>query len=740
VAAAAPQTSAQQRCVNDINKAGARLARTQNKTNLRCLQDASAGLLSRLGVPPQAQTAQACLTNDVGERVAKDAAKVQTRDARSCLADPEQVPGFGYAGGVGVEAAGRAAGLAVVSRLFGPNLGAAVIPLSGDRDGARCQADVLHETNDLFYAIWKVALTAKRNALKGTSRLTGSNPKAPIVSAAELEAELVVAVQADAKGKIAREAEKLRDRAVQRCTAIPTLLPQAFPGVCVAAADPAALGACAEGVARGVFHEMLAGADALSIDCDLTDDGAGNLSCESTELREHVLNRLGYGPDAWTRARIQTLGVAGYIQEQLDWQTIDDSALDTALTQFPSLSMTFQQLRANYDNNPVPPQLGLAVIARELKQAKVLRAVMSRRQLAEVLVDFWMNHFNVTAGSSGRTKYDISPYDRIALRPHVLDDFETLLVADAKSPAMGDYLDNRRNWAGLINENYSRELLELHTVSVTGPYTETDVVELARCLTGWLENYANAVDGFAYDPDLHDQGAKTVMGVSIPANGGMNDGLTMLDFLAHHPDTARFIARKLIVRLLSESPPQRLVDEAAGVFLGTGGDLRAVVESIVMSPEFLTFPQYRKSKVKRPLHFFASSIRALGADPTGFNTNNIRNRVAQLGEDLYEAGPPTGYPDVSAYWISPGTAMNRVNETDAMSRGQYGLDITYPIAGGTSTQITDALIGSLFLGPVSPETRGTTIGFLDVLPAPDDTTRIRQAAAVLLSSPEALRH
>ena len=323
----------------------------------------------------------------------------------------------------------------------------------------------------------------------------------------------------------------------------------------------------------------------------------------------------------------------------------------------------------------------------------------------------------------------------------MLDNFETLLVADAKSPAMGDYLDNRRNWAGAINENYSRELLELHTVSVTGPYTETDVVELARCLTGWLENYANAVDGFSYQNELHDQGAKTVMGVSIPANGGMNDGLTMLDFLAHHPDTARFIARKLIVRLLSESPPQRLVDEAAGVFLGTGGDLRAVVESIVMSPEFLTFPQYRKTKVKRPLHFFASSIRALGADPTGFNTNNIRNRVAQLGEDLYEAGPPTGYPDVSAYWISPGTAMNRVNETDAMSRGQYGLDITYPIAGGTSTQITDALIGSLFLGPVSPETRGATIGFLDVLPAPDDTTRIRQAAAVLLSapSPEALR-
>jgi uncharacterized protein (DUF1800 family) len=357
-----------------------------------------------------------------------------------------------------------------------------------------------------------------------------------------------------------------------------------------------------------------------------------------------------------------------------------------------------------------------------------------------VLVDFWLNHFNVTAGSSRRTKYDISPYDRIALRPNVLGNFEDLLLANAKAPAMGDYLDNRRNVVGGLNENYSRELLELHTVSVTGPYTETDVVELARCLTGWQEDYGNAVDGFAYRDEFHDQGAKTVMGVSIPPNGGIDDGLTMIDFLAHHPDTARFIARKLIVRFVSEAPPQRLIDEAAGVFLGTGGDLRAVVEAIVTSPEFLTYPQYRKAKVKRPLHFFASAIRALGADPLGFNTNNVRNRVAQLGEDLYEAGPPTGYPDVSGFWIAPGTALKRVNEAEAMSGGSYGLDVTYPVAGGTSAEITDALIGSLYLGPVASATRDATIGFLDVLPEPNPAVRVEQAAAVLLASPEFLRH
>jgi uncharacterized protein (DUF1800 family) len=729
----------QQSCVNYLNKYGARVGKSQNKASVDCVKNAGQGKLENLGIPPQAQTAQACLTNDVRGRIARDALKVQDRDADRCLESPEQLPSFGYAGATDTVDGFRNAGLGIVAGLFGPNLDAAIVSAVADADGARCQSDVLRYATDVFKAIWKVALTGKRDALRGVNRVTGTNPSAPVASAIDLEAELIAVVQADAKGKIAKAALKLHDKAAQRCAATATTIGSMFPG-CTGATTPAGAADCGERLARGAFYQALASADALSIDCDWTDNGAGDLSCESPELREHVLNRLGYGPDAWTRARIQTLGVTAYIQEQLSPQTIDDGALDAALAQFPSLTQTFAQLRANYDNNPVPPQQGLGVIARELKQAKVLRSVMSRRQLAEVLVDFWMNHFNVAAASSGRTKYDISPYDRIAIRPNVLSSFETLLLANAKSPAMGDYLDNRRNRVNAINENYGREVLELHTVSVTGPYTEADIVELARCLTGWEEDYNNAVDGFEFRSVFHDQGTKTVMGVSIPANGGINDGLTMIDFLAHHPSTAQFISRKLVIRFVSETPPQRLVDEAAGVFLATGGDIRAVLEAIFTSPEFLTAPQYRHAKVKRPLHFFASAVRALGANPTAMNTNTLRNRVAQLGEDLYDWGPPTGFPDVSPFWISPGTAIRRINEAESMSRGSYGLSFTYPIAGGTSAQIVDALAAQLFLGPLSPDTRGAAIGFLDVLPEPVASQRIEQAAAVLLSTPEFLTH
>ena len=281
----------------------------------------------------------------------------------------------------------------------------------------------------------------------------------------------------------------------------------------------------------------------------------------------------------------------------------------------------------------------------------MLRAVMSRRQLAEVLVDFWMNHFNVAAGSSQRTKYDISPYDRIALRPHVLGTTSRRCWSPTPS---------RRRWAttsttggtgsSALNENYSREVLELHTVSVTGPYTETDVVELARCLTGWQENYTNAVDGFAVSTTSSTTRApKTVMGVSIPANGGMQDGLTMIDFLAHHPEHGAVhqpqADRPLRLRDARRSDSSTRPPACSSVPAATCGPC---VESIVMSPEFLT-SRSTASQGEAPAASSSPALpRARAPTRRSFNTNNLRNRVAELGEDLYEAGPPTGYPDVSA--------------------------------------------------------------------------------------------
>ena len=381
-----------------------------------------------------------------------------------------------------------------------------------------------------------------------------------------------------------------------------------------------------------------------------------------------------------------------YIEEQLSPQTIDDSALDALLAQFPSLTQTFQQLRANYANNPTPPVLPLAVHRRELKQAKVLRAVASRRQLAEVLVDFWQNHFNVTAGSSQRTKYDISPYERITIRPNVLGNFENLLLADAKSPAMGDFLDNRRNKVNAINENYAREVMELHTRQRQRPVHARPTFRSWRAASRAGRRTTTTADGFEFNAALHDQGTKTVVGVQIPPTVAMQDGLTMIDFLAHHPSTAQVHQPQADHALRLRDPPQRLVDEAAGAFLGTR---RRPARGARGDPAVARVPAARRStahaKVQRPLVFYAGLARALGADPAQLNSNNLRNRVADMGEDLYDAGPPTGYPDVSAFWLSPGTAVKRFNDAEATSRGSYGFDFTYPVSGGTSAQVIDGL-------------------------------------------------
>jgi uncharacterized protein (DUF1800 family) len=311
------------------------------------------------------------------------------------------------------------------------------------------------------------------------------------------------------------------------------------------------------------------------------------------------------------------------------------------------------------------------VVAADLIAGKLLRAIYSNRQLEEALTDFWFNHFNVYL-DKGADHYLVTEYEREAIRPHVLGKFKDLLEATAKSPAMLFYLDNWQSVgpqapqgpAGAIrprrglNENYGRELLELHTLGVDGGYTQKDVTEVARCFTGWTINQPALGGRFVFNPRLHDSGAKLVLGVTIPAGGGIEDGTQVLDIVARHPSTARFISRQLAQRFVADDPPATLVDRMAQTFLKTDGDLREVMKTMLASKEFWSVGAYR-SKVKSPLEMVASAIRAVDGDVD--YAFALANQVAQLGEPLYRKVEPTGYSNSSSQWVNTAGLLARMN-------------------------------------------------------------------------------
>jgi len=310
------------------------------------------------------------------------------------------------------------------------------------------------------------------------------------------------------------------------------------------------------------------------------------------------------------------------------------------------------------------------IIARDLMEGKLLRAVYSDRQLEEVLTDFWFNHFNVFL-DKGADRYLVTEYEREAIRPQVLGKFKDLLTATAKSPAMLFYLDNWQSvgpnapqgrgpggGARGLNENYGRELLELHTLGVDGGYTQKDVTEAARCFTGWTIFQPQRVGTFVFNARAHDRGEKTVLGVTIPAGGGMEDGEKVLDIVAHHPATAHFISRKLAMRFVADDPPEALVGRMAATFTKTDGDLRAVMKTMLESKEFFSQAAYQ-SKMKSPLEVVASAARAVNAEiDFAFP---LANQVAQLGEPLYRKQEPTGYSNNSQEWLNSAGLMARMN-------------------------------------------------------------------------------
>jgi uncharacterized protein (DUF1800 family) len=302
------------------------------------------------------------------------------------------------------------------------------------------------------------------------------------------------------------------------------------------------------------------------------------------------------------------------------------------------------------------------VVASDLSEGKLLRAVYSTHQLQELLVDFWYNHFNVFLNKGG-DRYMVPAYEREAIRPHVFGKFYDLLLATAQSPAMLFYLDNWQSAApgtakrGL-NENYGRELLELHTLGVDGGYTQRDVIEVARCFTGWTIARPRQGGGFEYNDKIHDKGRKVVLGHVIPAGGGMDDGLRVLDILAHHPATAHFISLKLARRFVADDPPPSLVARMAKTFEKSDGDLRQVLRVMMTSPEFWSQGAYN-AKIKMPFEMVASALRATNADISSAFV--LSQELQKLGEPLYRKIEPTGYSSANAEWVNSAGLLERMN-------------------------------------------------------------------------------
>jgi uncharacterized protein (DUF1800 family) len=584
----------------------------------------------------------------------------------------------------------------------------------------------------------------------------------------------------------------------------------------------------------------------------------------------HALNRLAYGPRPGDVERVRQMGLAKWIEQQLNANSIDDRGVEARLEQFPTLRMSSAKLLAEYPQpkqqekqaaakearTERPGDAAAATIARdiagkgaqeqtagaesaesmkddanaaasmkqepaaelnaatrgagrrdllgggdpnavpraiaddskrpqrvveELAMAKVARAIYSERQLQQVMDDFWFNHFNVFAGK-GEDRWFLTSYERDVIQPHTMGKFKDLLTATAKSPAMLFYLDNflsadpraadrmaaqraarqmrrggfgrpwprapqqqaKKNVRGL-NENYGRELMELHTLGVDGGYTQKDVTEVARCFTGWTIDKPREYADFKFDERLHDPDPKIVLGKKIHA-GGMKDGEQVIEMLVRHPSTAKFISTKLARRFVSDTPPQSLVSRMAQTFQSSDGDIRAVLKTMIYSSEFWSREAYR-AKVKTPFELVVSTARALGADVD--TPMPLVQWTGRIGEPLYQCQPPTGYGDKSDTWVNTGALLNRLNYSLALagnkvrgSRSDVG-SLLGPEADGDAKAALNRAVQVFLGGQTAPTTVETLEKQLDspqVLQAKlDDPVKrvdLGVVAGLVLGAPE----
>jgi len=436
----------------------------------------------------------------------------------------------------------------------------------------------------------------------------------------------------------------------------------------------------------------------------------------------HLLSRFTYGATPGEVDAVVHQGLERWFSKQLEARLPDDS-LDLRLSGYDALQLSNAQVRETFPRNGEVLRMArkdgtissdsamgdpkaykdvlknymqekgfkpLQELYRQFYCQKILRAAYSNNQLQEVMTDFWFNHFNVSMTKGDCAEF-IPAYERDVIRPGALGKFGDLVLATAKSPAMLYYLDNFSSKNGGINENYAREVMELHTLGVDGGYTQQDVTQAARVLTGWTVYPLGREDnplvqrlaamspdqmvqrGFVRDGDFlfignrHDKDPKTVLGTEFGPDEGYQEGVRLLALLARHPSTAHFICKELAVRFVSDNPPASLIDKMAQTFLDKNGDIRKVLITMVSSPEFWA-PEAVREKIKSPFELAISSVRSLQA--TIDQPYQVYNWVSRMGEKLYAYQAPTGYPDKGQYWINTGSLLNRMNFGLAIASGR----------------------------------------------------------------------
>jgi uncharacterized protein (DUF1800 family) len=478
----------------------------------------------------------------------------------------------------------------------------------------------------------------------------------------------------------------------------------------------------------------------------------------SRDSAVHALNRLAWGATPGMVDSIAQSGVMRWIEGQLARKAPGDRKLAAMEARFPALTTSSEDLvrdfaaarrrqlmeRSRGDStsrrNPSPELREMRQALGGLQQATLLRASLSENQLGEVMADFWFNHFNVFM-NKGLDRVYTASYVEETIRPHALGTFHELLAAVAQSPAMLFYLDNVQSVApgsepprrgnldrarksgrmrGLdsamtrlearrprgLNENYARELLELHTLGVDGGYTQKDVTEVARILTGWGIALPRDGAGFRFHDWAHDKGGKTFMGVTFPAGRGKDEGDRLLAMLASSPATMHHVSGKLCARFVSDSPPDGCVDAAVGAWKRSGGNIRDVMRAIVTSPDFWA-PAARDAKVKSPLEFVVSAVRAVGGMPD--TSMALARRLQQLGQPLFLQSVPTGYPETQEDWVNSGALLARMNLAVALAAGRVqgvtiDLDRVAPLSA-TDDELIDRIDAVILGGRMSPRTR-----------------------------------